>query len=96
MFRNSSYTWTIHVEMGRVDIGSFGLFVTNLQALHTFDETICNQFYRLVHGLYGDFIICIQSFSSYVAPLAINKDPLEMNRCVDKYEWILRTHNRLC
>ena len=60
MFKNSWYTWTTHVEMGWFDVGCIGLFVTNLQALITFDEGTGEEAYQMVwvtnavmHGLWG-------------------------------------------
>lgn len=60
MFKNSSYTWTTHVEMGWFNIGCLGLFITNLQAFLTFNESTGFESYRLVfvtnavtHGLWG-------------------------------------------
>ena len=73
MFKNSSYTWTTHVEMGWFNIGCLGLFVTNLQALLTFDDTTGHASYRLVfvtnaltHGLWGlhnlhQFVLHVQT-----------------------------------
>lgn len=59
-WKKSTYTWVTHIEMAWFDVGCIGLFVTNLQALATFDEDTGSEAYRLVfvtnavmHGLWG-------------------------------------------
>merc|ERR1712070_187901 len=47
-YKNYKYDWPVHTMMGWFDVGCWGLFATNVQALTTFVATTGQEAYNLI------------------------------------------------